>query len=167
MASPKLSFYTTVKDNITFEAYLKIENRGIRKSLARLRSSSHRLNVETARYISTKKNVAQSLHDIKAWKQCCKTCCDNNVELLLQQPFAQPPIVEDEHHVLTTCPAYHHLRLQTSDHIKSTIVAWDDRLPTLFQEPFVLEFGAYVNKIFQIRFPKKATKSKEETSQTN
>lgn len=134
MASPKLSFYSTIKDHPIFEAlYLKIENRGIRKSVAQLQSSSHRLNVVTARYVNKKKNLSQSSIEDKAWNRCCKTCCNNNTELLLHQPFAQPPIVEVEHHVLATYPAYHHLRLQTSDHIKSTIMAWDDRLPSLFQ----------------------------------
>ncbi len=47
-----------------------------------------------------------------------------------------------------------HLRLKTSGHIKSAILAWDERLPSLFEEPYVLEFGNYVNKIFQTRFPK-------------
>ncbi len=156
-SSTKLRYYSLVKDDIKFEPYLKLENRGIRKVLTRLRSSSHRLNVETARYIGNK-NKALASHN-KAWSKSCKICCNSDVELWLQLPFADPPIVEDEQHVVAICPAYHHLRLLTSDYVKSAIVAWDERLPALFEEPHVHEFGAYVNNIFKARFPK----TKEQT----
>ena len=140
----------------------------MRKSIARLRSSSHRLNIETARYCSYTIQRSSALPHSPgtvAWKQCCKVCCHEETELLLQLPFAGPPIIEDEQHVLATCPAYHHLRLQTSDHIKSAMLAWDERLPSLFEEPYMLEFGNYINRIFQIRFPKtKPGTSREGTS---
>ena len=45
--SSKLRFYRQAKEAPSFEAYLKIPNRDIRKSVARLRSSSHCLNIET------------------------------------------------------------------------------------------------------------------------
>ena len=87
---------------------------------------------------------------------------------LLYLPFAEEPILEDEHHVLSSCPSYHHLRLQLSDHIKSSLLAWDERVPTLFDEPTVHEFALYVHKIFQLRFPKRkkdGTKGSKTTTQ--
>ena len=146
-----------------------LDNREMRKSVARLRSSSHRLNIETARYQTSKskpksdnKRGSQSKTSeasaSKEWNRCCKVCCDNNGELLLQLPFAERPIIEDEHHVLVSCPRFHHLRLQLDEHIKSTLLAWDERLTSLFEEPAVHKFSSYIHKIFQLRLPKKQQK---------
>ena len=134
--SSKLQFYRQVKvGDPCFEPYLNIGNRGIRKSVAQLRSSSHRLNVETSRHQQVKDRYLQSncgIHNT-AWLKCCmKACYDNNVSDLQQLPFSADPIVEDERHVLVTCPSYHHLRSETNDHILSTLLAWDERLPSLF-----------------------------------
>ena len=158
--STKLQFYMKVKGDFSFEEYLNIKNRDVRRSLAQLRSSSHRLNIETARYVESNTKVKSGKHNNKVysnkeWNRSCKLCCGNEVELLQQLPFAEKPIIEDEQHILASCPAYHHLRLQLDDHIKSTIVAWDERLPSLFEEPSMAPFGLYVHKIFQLRFPKK------------
>ena len=158
--SSKLQFYTSVKKDVSFEQYLNIDNHQVRKSVARLRSSSHRLNIETARYqeLSSKRGPRNKKCDAsvsKDWDRSCKDCCDKNVELLQQLPFAETPIFEDERHVLATCPTYHNLRLQLSDHVKSSLLAWDERVPALFEGPAVLELGLFIHKIFQIRFPKK------------
>ncbi len=163
--SSKLNFYASVKKRVSYEKYLGINNREVRKSVARLRSSSHRLNVETARYLSSKPRSKLGLQsNNKKWNQSCKVCCNTNTELLQELPFAEQPIVEDEQHVLVTCPAYHHLRGQVNDHILSSLLAWDERLPTIFEEPFVHELGLYVHRIFQIRFPKKSSKKETEST---
>ena len=157
-ASSKLEFYRQLKNEPNFESYLDIKSRNVRKSLAQLRSSSHRLNIETARYLdyrvngSSKNKSKTSLS--KAWSRCCKFCCTPEVELLQQLPFAEEPIVEDERHVLVSCPAYHHLRIRLSDHIKSSILAWDERVPLLFETNTQEELGLYVHRIFQQRFSK-------------
>ena len=160
MNSTKLQFYMKVKGEFSFEGYLNIKNRDVRRSLAQLRSSSHSLNIETARYEEPNTRVKSCklnsrTHLNKEWNRSCKLCCDSEVELLQQLPFAEKPIIEDEQHILVSCPAYHHPRLQLDDHIKSTVVAWDERLPSLFEEPSLAPFGLYVHKIFQLRFPKK------------
>ena len=57
-----------------------------------------------------------------------------------------------------------------SDHIKSSIVAWDERVPSLFEETSMMEFGLFVHKIFQHRFPKQgksSTNVKKDRSATN
>ena len=43
-------------------------------------------------------------------------------------------------------------------------MAWDERLPTLFEEPFIHDFAAYINRIFCIRFPKNKAKAKDLTA---
>ena len=173
--SSKLGIYKTVKSEISFSSYLNIRNRSVRRSLAQLRSSSHRLNIETARYMepsfgtgSCKSNNKTSLS--KEWSRCCKFCCSREVELLQQLPFAEESIVEDERHILATCPAYQHLRTHLSDHVKSSIVAWDERVPSLFEETSMMEFGLFVHKIFQHRFPKQgksSTNVKKDRNATN
>ena len=159
--SSKLEFYAQVKGNVALESYLDIKNREVRRSVAQLRSSSHRLNIETARYLNTTTAFTSSCRSSKCrssfskeWSRSCKTCCSQEVEFLQQLPFAVKPITEDERHILATCPAYHHLRTRLSDSIKSSLLAWDERLTTLFDEPSVHEFALYVHKIFQTRFPK-------------
>ena len=157
-SSSKLEFYRQLKNEPCFESYLDIRNRAVRKSLAQLRSSSHRLNIETARYLDYNVHgVSKSKSKIslsKEWSRCCKFCCTPDVELLQQLPFAEKPIVEDERHVLVSCPAYHHLRIKLNDHIKSSILAWDERVPSLFEVNTHDELGLYVHRIFQQRFPK-------------
>jgi hypothetical protein len=159
--SSKLQFYRQVKNSPGFEPYLNISSRDVRKSMARLRSSSHRLNVETARYQYTPQRLSKTKCNIdnSAWLKSCKICCDENVSGLLQLPFPEEPIVEDERHVLVTCPAYHHLRTGISDNILSTLLAWDERLPALFEAPHIDDLAALVHRIFLTRFPKDKKKT--------
>ena len=167
--SSKLKFYSQVKELPGLEAYLSIPNRDVRTSVARLRSSSHRLNVETARYAQTSQRLPNKKRSVdnSAWLKSCKTCCDENVLGLQQLPFAADPIIEDERHILVTCPAYHHLRLDASDYILSSLMAWDERLPTLFDARFINEFANLVHKIFNIRFPKKKMNTIRKSADTN
>ena len=170
LKSSKLMFYTSVKSEVSFEQYLTIRNRDVKRSLARLRSSSHSLNIETARYKESSTTAARDrscnskVYPNKDWNSSCKLCCDQEVELLQQLPFAEKPIFEDERHILASCPAYHHLRLQLNDHIKSTLVAWDERITSLFEEPSMTEFGLYVHKIFKERFPKRKTRTAQSST---
>ena len=84
----------------------------------------------------------------------CKICCDGNVTTIQQLPFAPEPIIEDEHHILGECPAYHHLRIGASDHTLSSLLAWDERLPTLFEVPHIQDFVYLIHKMLLSRFPK-------------
>ena len=109
------------------------------------------------------RNCNNKVYPNKEWNGSCKHCCNQEVELLQQLPFAETPILEDERHILASCPAYHHLRLQLNDHIKSTLVAWDERITSLFEESSMTEFGLYVHKIFRERFPKRKTRTTQST----
>ena len=67
--------------------------------------SSHKYNIETGRYGSKNGNI---LH------RTCEHCTTEDKEtvgLLLECPFFDP-ILEDEQHILTTCPRYTAARLK-------------------------------------------------------
>ena len=116
---------------------------------AQLISSSHRLNMKTSRHQQVKDHYLQlncGIHNTASLK-CSKACCGDNVSDLQQLPFPADPIVEDERHVLVTCPSYHHLRSESSDYILSTFLAWDERLPSLFESPHIKELATLIHKI--------------------
>ena len=48
---PKLRFYKLLKSTFAYEPYLDLANASWRKSISRLRCSSHTLNIEAGRYI--------------------------------------------------------------------------------------------------------------------
>ena len=123
--------------------------------MAKLRSSSHQLNVETGRYTNIKLSSNQ---DTRIWNKCCRSCSNGEVESLISLPFTTPHIIEDAHHVLASCPRYHHIRHKVSDDIKSALMTWENtRIAEMFDERHVKEFATYVLNIFNTRFPKKCT----------
>ena len=140
-SSSKLEFYASVKSNIGFEPYLEMKSREKRTSIARLRTSSHRLRIETGRY---------SLCN-RTWNKCCVTCMASDAEDLIHLPFADP-VLEDEQHILVTCPRYHYIRSTVSDDLLCKILRWDWK--DLFLEQNISGFASYVNRIFLERFPK-------------
>ena len=125
----KLSFYCSIKLDYKEETYLSVENRAVRTSLAKLRTSSHDLNVERGRYLtSTQKNTASPNNLI--YNRLCRFCChqDPNISTTLKYAEHLPfftPVIETEHHALVECPAYHHLRLLLSDEVKSLLISGD------------------------------------------
>ena len=93
----KLSFYNTVKDSFNIENYLSVDLKHKNlKRIAQLRTSSHRFSIETGR------NGAVKQREIR--NRLCNHCCDmTNMDFLAELPFFDP-IVEDEIHVLQSCP---------------------------------------------------------------
>jgi exonuclease III len=80
----KLRTYKKFKVVFGRETYLDtIRNKNIRRSIAKLRTSSHKLHIETGRYEKPYKTVAL---------RTCNVCHNNEVE--------------DEEHFLMTCSAY-------------------------------------------------------------
>ena len=147
--SSKLKFYSSIKKEIVFEPYLSINDMSKRKGVAQFRTSSHRLNNETGRYIPLNKclNIDQI-----TWNKCCKTCSFPNSEYTISLPFADP-IIEDEWHVLAVCPLYHHIRIAVDDNIKSNIITGDpELLLDLFQQQHIHAFATYITKILKTRF---------------
>ena len=166
LESSKLKFYNSVKSQFKQEPYLDIDCRTNRKILARLRASAHRLNIETARYDNGKPSRCKLIND-KAWRQSCKICTGEHAELLHHLPFTDPIVIEDERHVLAVCPAYQHLRDKLSGYVASALDEWSnaEKLQTLYEEPHVKEFGSFVRKVFETRFPKKTKKSSRSTEE--
>ena len=90
--SPKLEFYNLIKHEFGPEAYLKlIKIPDVRKSLTRLRISCHNLYVERGRY------ETPLVPRVERW---CAYCCLSH---------GTKPI-EDENHVLISCPLYSTIR---------------------------------------------------------
>ena len=160
--SSKLRFYNSIKPEFGEEPYLELHKKTTRDAIARLRSSSHDLNIERGRY-----KPGSSLMD-----RLCRFCCLNDtaasdfLQGLEYLPFFDP-IVETEHHVLTVCPAYHHLRIGLSDTTKSLLMRND--YGDVMQRPALLnEFGDFLCRSYSCRHPKsKDDKSKENKSKDN
>ena len=84
---PKMEFYNNVKTVFQQEKFLEISKPADKRSLFKLRASSHRLNVEVGRY---------DKNPIPRTERVCKYCVDN-----LNLKF-----VDDEKHVIESCPFY-------------------------------------------------------------
>ena len=90
----KLRSYRLFKRNIGFEPYLNLPDYGNRKSIAKLRTSAHRLRIETDRFDGRNRYVPPD-------QRICTQCH-------LQE-------VEDEIHFLTKCPAFSSQRASLFD----------------------------------------------------
>jgi len=131
----KMSFYRSIKPEFGEASYLKLKRKDYMSEIARLRSSSHDLNVERGRYILSYQPV----------NKACRFCCCNDTDILtmLQElPMAEPLILESEEHVLTTCPGYHDLRLALSDNLLSLLML--HQYGTIMESAHVFEFGKYL-----------------------
>ena len=155
-SSPKLRFYLKCKasldEGIGFEPYLDIKNHKDRRCLVQLRKSSHRLKIETGRY-NQHVNKAALGESERLCQRRCDFCTSEDVESLSVLPYAEIPILEDEHHVLVSCPKYHNLRSALHPSLKSLILR-DESHHLLFTREHFRKFGQYVKHIFELRFPK-------------
>ena len=88
-----------------------------------LRSSSHRLNCETARYKGQKD--LDRIHCSISWFKRCEFCTSDEALLLSNLPFNEI-IEEDEHHLLITCPKFHQQRLNLQEATKSLLLRNED-----------------------------------------
>ena len=144
-----MRFYTAVKSEFGEEQYLKLQSRSQRTSIARLRSSSHDLRIEKGRYTNSLYNKA-----LKA----CRYCCSADTKILSnfeQLPFFEEPILESEEHVLTECPAYHHIRSNLPDNLKSLLMLKE--YGAIMTSYLIPEFGKYLSDCYRHRNPKKSS----------
>ena len=140
----KLKFYCSIKENLGIEPYLTQCSYKTAKAIARLRMSSHGLNIETGRY-GVKQN---SKH-----YRCCPTCTDPDaMELIMALPGEHNPIVEDELHILKDCSLYGEIRRSLDPATLENIAS--ENLKPLFNEVNIKKLANYVNHIFKMRFPK-------------
>ncbi|KAL5262983.1 hypothetical protein ACHWQZ_G008408 [Mnemiopsis leidyi] len=140
----KLCFYNSIKDKLEIENYLQDVNLKPQqlKRIAQMRTSSHRLNIETGRHGIVKRNTVLN--------RVCHHCSDlTYLEYLAELPFFDP-ICEDEIHVLKSCPLYEDLRTNAHPAVKEHL---QTDLKELFTDKELLpRFGGLISKIFDRRF---------------
>ena len=106
----KIRFYNDIKDAIRLEPYFTNFSHKSATLVAIIRSSYHRLNIESGRN-DTK---SLSLHN-----RCWPTCTDQDaLEYTTAFPGQHDHILEDERHVQEVCPFYEDIRLQLQDGIR-------------------------------------------------
>ena len=84
--SPRLDFYSNIKDDFKEESYLNLPSFRDRQTIAKLRCSNHCLEIEKGRHKNTQR-------DHRICKLCTLSC------------------VEDEYHFLFRCPCYDKIRM--------------------------------------------------------
>ena len=152
----KLGFYNKAEESFGPELYLSLKLGYFEyKRVAQLRTSSHQYNIETGRHGQNRESVVNRI---------CTTCSkndDDTVTLLAELPFFDP-IVEDETHVIQTCPLYEDLRKKLK---APTYMA-------LHKDPKLLFPDVHGNKrLLQVsherHFPKKSPLKKNRSAQTD
>ena len=146
----KLGFYNLIKASFDCETYLSINLQPQQtRRLAQLRTSSHQYNIETGRH---------GMHRHKLSNRACKHCSTTDVEsldLLLELPFPDP-IIEDELHVLRTCPLYEDLRHCLSQQSKTLLFS---DIGQIFAHPTTIgDLGRFLTKAHEQRFSKASSK---------
>ena len=154
LASSKLAFYNMVKNSETnrLEPFLDLPNYKERKYLMQLRSSSHRLNNETGRYITAQESLKETSPPL--WEKRCKFCTSPEAKDFLYLPFAESIFVEDELHALISCPRYHELRMNLDPDTKSHLLRNEEHWK-LFEGQYLTKFARFVKKIWRERFTNK------------
>ena len=164
LCSSKLPYYNSLKvtPKIAFEPFLNLHDHESRRSVMKLRSSSHRLNCETARY-STEKDLAKK-GVTTAWEKRCEFCTSDEALPFCHLPFYDT-IVEDERHVLIACPRFHAPRSVLNEDTKSLLLRNEDQ-HLLYQPEHIQHFGHFVKRIFKLRFPKKQKRLQKTTNES-
>ena len=146
MENRKLVFYNQTKSEFGLEPYIRTCKSYSCRNISLLRTSSHKLSVETGRYGAKR---------LSPHNRCCPSCTDlAALELLVELPYREDFIVEDEGHLLTSCPKYSHIRIGASTAIQDALTIGDYKL--LFQENHVSETGTVLGRMFGLRFPERA-----------
>ena len=115
--------------------------------ISQLRTSSHQLHVETGRYAKNNKSPLRKICRI------CSTPNEDDLLLLSELPCFEP-IIEDELHLLRTCPLYHDLRVSLSDQLKENIFREPSKV---FAPDTIVEASRFLVRAVKRRFPKKST----------
>jgi hypothetical protein len=93
-SSGKLDSYIKLKSNFQYEEYLTLLNNfNFRRGITRLKISSHRLRIETGRYVGLERN-----------NRICEKCHMN--------------VVENEIHFLIDCPFYKENRIKLLNEVQ-------------------------------------------------
>ena len=156
----KLEFYNMVKGKFEIEPYLNIQtHQKYSKYTAWLRTSSHKLHIETGRYNNTPDFLRK-----------CPTCCleeKEDLELLAALPMCELVLViEDEKHFLKECHLYDEIRQNTSETLQKAI---EKDIGSIFSADNIVESIMMIKNMFRTRFPynkkkKMAENTKEKTA---
>ena len=131
----KLRSYVKFKHEFKLENYILHESHENRRNLARLRTSSHKLTVETGRY-----------NKVALKDRLCQLCDCNTIE--------------NEYHFVMPCPLYNELRVELMQSLDNftCISTYDpkDIFLTLMScnngdHEFVIFFFKYINQGLQLR----------------
>ena len=139
----KLSFFNRIKLEFGYEDYLSSLPRNIRCHVTRLRISAHTLKIETGRY-NNKHGNARLLEKV------CDFCSDEGLAntLLHELPFFEP-IIEDELHVLVTCPKFNIPRSLIPPDILSALLR-HDMFEVFNNKAYIFHLGRYIKGIFKV-----------------
>ena len=142
-SNQKLKFYNKIKSSFGIEPYLKHCRPKQCKMIAKLRMGALMINNETGRYGEKSSNVHHKGCDV----------CNNKdaTEYLSILPFYEEALVEDERHILITCPRYDKIRSSLPNNIKSLLLS---EVSLLFEDTNIKIFSNYVRRILDTRFPK-------------
>ena len=146
-SNKKLGFYNSIKHEFAEEMYLKLDlSAASSKRICQLRTSSHSYNIETGRH---------GVNRAKLVNRVCRHCStedEETLDLLLELPFPDP-VIEDELHVLRTCPLYADLRDKLLPKTKTYLYS---DVGLLFKESTTIrDIGRFLTKACERRFPKK------------
>ena len=134
LENKKLAFYNEIKSSFRLEPYISLPNHKKTRYTTWLRTSSHKLNIETGRY---------------GWKN--STSDRITLDLLNELPFSDI-IKEDEVHLLKECPVYKEIRQRTSTDLHNMLT--NSQFSKLFNENYIVETRNFVYNLFRERFPK-------------
>ena len=110
--SSKLSFYCSVKEEFRWELYLdSVQSFNERRATSQIRSSSHKLNIETGRY-------AAKAREDRICDFCSKFCSSSS-----SSSSSSSLPIEDEHHFLNICPQGASIRSSYLNHIQRLLPA--------------------------------------------
>ena len=126
------------------------------KYTAWLRTSSHKLHIETGCYNGTPKIL-----------RTCPTCCleeKETLELLAVLPMCElNPVIEDENHFLKDCQLYNDIRQRSSEVLQNTIKQY---IGCIFSSENIVESMTIIKKMFSKRFPQIEIKKRSRNEKT-
>ena len=143
----KLAFYNSVKPTFEAEKYIDA-NIGYQemKRVSQFRMSSHKYNIETGRYGTKRENIINRI---------CEFCSTEDKEimgLLCESPFFEP-IIEDENHVLNSCPRYSEARLKLEERTKELIQSTSG-ITKIFQDNrLIKDFTKFIKRCHNVKYP--------------
>jgi len=145
LENKKLAFYNEIKSSFGLEPYISLPNHKKTRCTTWLRTSSHKLNIETGRYGWKNSSI---------FYRACHFCCTSDritIDLLNELPFSDI-IKEDEVHLLKECPVYKEIRQRTSTDLHNMLT--NSQFSKLFNENYIVETRNFVYNLFRERFPK-------------